>query len=74
MTQYEGIRTASDAQLEEGLHMLGDQMRSAAPMSPLWRASTYWIGRTYAELERRQRDDWGNALGWATRDYGDERQ
>lgn len=54
--------------------MLGDQMRSAAPMSPLWRASTYWIGRTYAELERRQRDDWGNALGWATRDYGDERQ
>lgn len=70
MTQYEGIRTASDAQLEEGLHVLADQRGASEPLSPLWRASTYWIGRTYAEFERRHREDWGNGFSFGA--PGDE--
>jgi hypothetical protein len=72
MTQYEGIRTASDAELENGLHVLADQRGSAEPLSPLWRASTYWIGRTIAEVERRYRADWGNDFDFAQRGYGDD--
>jgi hypothetical protein len=68
---YEGIRTASDADLERGLHVLGDQMKEAPAFSPLWKASAHWIGRTYAELERRHRDDWGNCFGFMG-DPGDE--
>lgn len=67
----QGIRHDSEAELKEGLMILCEQMRAADTFSPTWRASAYWIGRTYAEMERRHRADWGNGFDFM-RDYGDE--
>jgi hypothetical protein len=70
MTHIEGIRTASDRELDEALHTLCEQMKQDSVFSPLWKASTYWLNRTYAEIRRRQQDDWGNAFSFG--DPGDE--
>ena len=72
MTEQHGIRHDSEADIERGMARLGDVINASPYGSPMWRAAVYWVGRSYAEIERRNRADWGNAYGYMTRDYGDE--
>lgn len=72
MTQYEGIRTASDGRLLLAIERLHEECLEHPLSSPRYKAAIKWLSSTRQELRRRAEADWGNVLGFMTRDYGDE--
>ena len=72
MTQYEGIRTASDIELHGAYRRMISQANAHETGSPVRKASARWLRAVCDEINRRYPSGPDDRFVPMWRDYGDE--